>query len=280
MRFRDLIIVTKPGIIFGNVLATAAGWAVGGGRSVQQLLALVVGTSLVIAGACVVNNYLDRKLDVHMTRTAKRITATGILDGRVAALYAGILFTAGLAILLWGTNIIVVIIGVLGALLYDTAYTLSKPRTHHATLVGTIPGATPPLAGYVAATGHFDAVAWLLFAAMAAWQMPHFYAIALRRQKEYAKAGVPLLPIVKGQARTVLEMRVYGALFAVLSVWSARFAGLPSWSIIFIFALTLYWLVALAAPFSKGYAGRAFGRSLLVLLAWNVALFIAGLMAN
>ena len=63
-----------------------------------------------------------------MTRTAKRITATGILDGRVAALYAGILFTAGLAILLWGTNIIVVIIGVLGALLYDTAYTLSKAQ--------------------------------------------------------------------------------------------------------------------------------------------------------
>ena len=280
MRFKDLIIVTKPGIIFGNVLATAAGWAVGGGRSVQQLLALVVGTSLVIAGACVVNNYLDRKLDVHMTRTAKRITATGILNGRVAALYAGILFAAGLAILLWGTNITVVIIGVLGALLYDTAYTLSKPRTHHATLIGTIPGATPPLAGYVAATGHFDAVAWLLFAAMAAWQMPHFYAIALRRQKEYAKAGVPLLPIVKGQARTVLEMRVYGALFAVLSVWSARFAGLPSWSILLIFALTLYWLVALGAPFSKGYAGRAFGRSLLVLMGWNVVLFIAGLIAN
>ena len=75
-------------------------------------------------------------------------------------------------------------------------------------------------------------------------------------------------------------MRVYGALFAVLSVWSARFAGTAQLVDSINFALALYWLVALAARFLEGYAGRAFGRSLLVLLAWNVALFIAGLMAN
>ncbi len=278
MRFKDLIIVTKPGIIFGNVLAAAAGWAVGGSHSIHQFLALVFGTSLVIAGACVVNNYLDRQLDVHMTRTAKRATATGILKGGTAALYAATLFAAGIAILVIGTNLKVVLIGVLGAILYDTAYTLAKPKTHHATLIGAFPGATPPLAGYVAATGHFDMTAWLLFAAMAAWQMPHFYAIALRRQKEYGAAGVPVLPIVKGVARTLLEMHIYGVLFAALSIWASWQAGLPLWSATVIAALAGYWLQALLSPLSERYAGRAFGRSLLVLLGWNAVLFAAGLL--
>lgn len=281
MAVKDFLTVVKPGIVFGNAFAAVGGFFVGSPDEVRlsSLLGLTVGTVCVIAGSCVINNYLDRSLDARMRRTRKRPSVTGSIPVRMAMLYAGVLLAAGLLILLWKTNPLTAGIGALGALLYTIIYGYSKRKTHHGTFVGAFPGATPPLAGYVAATNQLDLGAWLVFAAMFAWQMPHFYAISIRRLEDYRAAGLPVLPAVKGLSRTVWEMRLYGLLFPLLCYWLAHegYAG-------FLFGATmilisLYWLLPMFSPNWRSEtiatAKEVFKRSLVVLLVFCIAMTLS-----
>lgn len=271
MTAKDFLYVSKPGIVFGNAFAAVGGFFIGSpdGLRFSGLLGLFVGTSAIIAGSCAINNYLDRDLDKRMTRTHKRPLVTGALSIRAALLYAFGMLAAGVAALLIFTNLRTALIGLVGAILYTLVYGYAKRRTPYATLIGAFPGAIPPFAGYVAATGRIDTGAWLLFFAMFAWQIPHFYAIAIRRLDEYQAAHVPVMPAVKGLARTVWEMRAAGIAFPLLCYFLAHqgYAGFMFGTAMVL--VSLYWLQPMFSPHWRAEtvatATEVFKRSLLVL---------------
>ena len=212
--------LTKPGIVYGNAIAAIAGFLLASinGFDVTLFAATIIGISLVIASSCVVNNYTDKSIDSKMGRTKKRALVTGYIPVRNALLFALVLGTLGFALLIGFTNWLTVAIGCIGVFSYLVLYAIAKRKSWHGTLVGTISGATPPVAGYVAVSNQIDAAALLLFLVMVFWQMAHFYAIAMFRATDYKAAGIPVLPIVKGMAATKMQIIIYIAAFAVAAM--------------------------------------------------------------
>jgi protoheme IX farnesyltransferase len=272
-RLRDYYWLTKPGIVWSNVMAASAGfllmsrWRTGW----WTLFATLIGTSLIIASACVINNYLDRGIDAKMERTKKRALPSGRIPVSAALTYAAVLGIVGFLVLGLWTNGRVVLIGAVGYFSYIVLYGIGKRRTVHGTLIGTISGATPPVAGYAAATGRLDGGALLLFLILVAWQMPHFYAIAMRRHDDYDAAGLPVLPVVKGMRRTKMEIIAYTGLFAIFVSLLSLFGYAGAAFVIVMGPLGLYWLWRGIEGFDreddKKWGGQMFGLSLLILLA-------------
>jgi protoheme IX farnesyltransferase len=203
--------LAKPGIIRGNLITAIAGFLLGarGHITLRSLIALAVGISLVIASGCVCNNYLDQAIDKKMKRTKKRALVAGTISPAHALVYAGILGALGVIILALFTNWLTTGLALIGLFFYVVLYTPLKPRSVHATLVGSVAGAVPIVAGYCAATNRFDLGALLLFLVLVMWQMPHFYAIAIYRYYDYFGAGLPVLPVKNGIAYTKKVMVLY-----------------------------------------------------------------------
>lgn len=216
--------LTKPGIIRGNAVTATGGFLLAskGNVNAANLLAMLLGMSLVIASACVFNNYIDRDIDAKMARTSKRAMVTKSIPVTNALIYAALLGVVGLLVLMLGTNALTAGLGVLGFVFYVFVYGIAKRRTVHGTLVGSISGAIPPVAGYTAAANRLDSAALLLFLILVCWQMPHFYAIAVYRLNDYKSADIPVLPLVKGIAQAKIQMLAYIFLFigacAVLTI--------------------------------------------------------------
>lgn len=165
--WRDFITVTKPGIIRSNLIAAFAGYWVASGWDVQygRLILTLLGTMLVMASACVFNNYFDRDLDMKMERTRERGLPTGRLKPTTVLIYGIGLGIAGLAVLFAFCGVLAGLFGIVGMFVYVVVYTLWLKRTSTwSTSVGAISGAMPPVIGYVAVTGTVDLGAWLLFA--------------------------------------------------------------------------------------------------------------------
>jgi protoheme IX farnesyltransferase len=212
--------LAKPGIIYGNLLALAAGFFIGStdGIDFPGLIGAALAVGLVIGSACVVNNYLDRDIDKVMARTKWRAFAKGSVPPAAGFAYAAVLGLAGFGALAVLTNGLTVLVGAIGYVDYVVLYGWSKRRTWHGTLIGSVSGSMPLVAGYTAVTGRFDSGALLLFLLMGFWQMPHFYAIAMRRIKDYKAAGVPVLPAVKGMTATKAQIIAYIAAFMIADV--------------------------------------------------------------
>lgn len=212
------MLLTKPGIILGNILTVLGGFFLGarGQISWLLLLATVIGLGLIIASSCVFNNYIDRNADAKMGRTKNRALATQSIPHKSAIVFAIILGLIGVFVLAF-TNMLALTIAIIGFLFYVILYSFSKYYTRYGTLIGSIAGAVPPVVGYTAASNQFDLGAFLLFVILVLWQMPHFYAIAIYRQKEYAKADIPVLPLVKGTRRTKIHMLFYCIAFLAIS---------------------------------------------------------------
>jgi heme o synthase len=206
--------LTKPGIIYGNVLTLIAGFLFASifhfeAVDLGLLAATVFGTALVIACGCVINNFLDRGIDQKMARTEKRALATATLSSRPAIIYGVVLGVMGFAVLALYTNILTVAVGAVGLFFYLVMYSIGKRRSVYGTIIGSVSGATPILAGYTAATNQLDAAAWLLFLIMVCWQMPHFYAIAMYRLKDYRAAGLPVWPVARGNQETKIQIAAF-----------------------------------------------------------------------
>ncbi|MEO7904989.1 MAG: heme o synthase, partial [Candidatus Saccharimonadales bacterium] len=243
------------------------------------LLSLTIGTTLVIAGACALNNYLDQDIDQLMQRTKKRVLVTGEVSSRGALIFAVMLAVIGIGILSLWTNLLFVWVGVAGFVTYVWLYgALSKRRSIHGTLVGSISGAMPILAGYVAVSGSIDTAAVLLFIMIFAWQFPEFYSIAIYRFKEYKAAGIPLLPIVKGVKRTKVEIAIYTTVFvaATLSLTPLGYTGYIYF--IVMAGLGLRWIILSARGFSTddddAWARKMFGFSMITILGLCVMLSV------
>ena len=223
--------LAKPRVLYGNVLTAAAGFLFASPKNVHWLLFLAVclGTTFVIGSACVLNNVLDRDIDTLMARTQKRATVTGGVGARNAVIYSAVLGLSGMAILVAWTNALVVVVGLGGFLAYVVLYgMLSKRMSIHGTLVGSISGAAPILGGYLGATNSFDAGAVIAFLMLFFWQLPAFYSIAIYRKAEYARAGVPVISVVRSIANTKVQILLYTAAFVTTSLLPQPF-GYTGW---------------------------------------------------
>jgi protoheme IX farnesyltransferase len=272
--------LTKPGIIYGNLMYLLAGFflasVVLGRFDGWLLVATVVGTSLIIAAGCVFNNYIDRGIDQKMVRTKKRALAKGSIPVGNALAYGAVLGLSGFAVLALFTNWLVVLIGAIGIVDYVFLYGYAKRRSVHGTLVGSISGAMPPVAGYCAVTGVFDMGALLLFLLLVAWQMPHFYAIAMYRHKDYAAAGIPVLPVKKGMKLSKVEIAAYVSLFTVAASLMTAFGYTGLIYLFVMAAVGLVWLYKAFQGFratdDEQWARGMFGFSLVVTLTVSVML--------
>ncbi len=202
-RIKNFVLVTKPGIVAGNLVSAAAGFflASKGRVDALALTATLIGISLVVASGGVFNNCVDRDLDRKMLRTRHRVLAQGRLKLPIAVSYATILAIAGLALLWAAANLLAVSIVLAGLVIYVGVYSLYlKGNSIYSPLIGSLAGAAPPLAGYCAVTGRFDLGAVILLAIFSLWQMPHCYAIAVFRLDDYTAAAIPVLPVKQGTA--------------------------------------------------------------------------------
>lgn len=269
--------LAKPGIIYSNLLTAAAGFFLASRYHVDWLLllALLIGLACVIASACVFNNVMDRRIDARMTRTSGRAMVTGAISKRAAMIYGIALGVIGILILLLHTNILTLLVAVAAGILYVALYTPLKKRSAYSALLGSIPGAAPPVAGYLAVTHHFDLAALLLFAILVLWQMPHFYAIAIYRIEEYREAGVPVFPIRKGMAQTKAHMLIYMIAFIVAALLLSAFGYTGTVYLVGMLIFGLAWLVMGLQGFGRKtndvkWARKVLLFSLIVIAAWSV----------
>jgi len=211
--------LAKPGIIYGNSLNLLAGFFLASGLTGHfyfwRLVAVLAGSACVIGAGCVYNNYIDRDIDTKMARTKKRAFATHTIPVAAGLTFGTILLAVGFAFLALWTNWPTVLVGAIGFFFYVVMYSIFKRASIHGTLVGSVSGAIPPVAGYTAVTGHFDAAAWILFMILVTWQMPHFYAIAMYRYQDYKHAGLPVWPVKKGMHSTKVQIAIWVALFTL-----------------------------------------------------------------
>lgn len=200
-KIKNYVLAAKPGIVCGNLISAAAGFLLASkGRIDGALLpATLIGISLVVASGCVFNNCVDRNLDRKMLRTCNRPLARGLISTKLAVTYATILSLAGVSLLWAATNLLAVFMVLAGLVIYVGVYSMYlKRRSVYSALIGSLAGATPPLAGYCAVTGRFDLGAVILLAVFSLWQMPHCYAIAVFRFDDYTAAAIPMLPVKEG----------------------------------------------------------------------------------
>ena len=272
--------LAKPGIIYGNLIAALAGFFLASKGSIKPgpLLTTLAGIAFVIGAACVCNNYIDRGIDARMNRTKKRATVTGTIAGRNVIAYAVTLAILGFAILAVYTNAITVILGAIAVVTYVVLYGIAKRTTSLGTIVGSIAGALPPAGGYTAVSGNFDAGAALLFLAIVFWQMPHFYAIAIYRLKDYTAAGLPVLPVKQGIAATKRQIIAYIVAFIIVSSLLTVYHYATVGYLIVMLALGGTWLVRSLRGYggsdAASWARKLFLFSLIVMLGWSITICI------
>jgi len=203
----DYWALTKPDVNVLIAITTVAGYCLGS-RAYLSLAWMgvvhtLVGTALVASGAATLNQWIERGLDAQMRRTARRPVASGRIEHGRARAFGTLLSLAGVAYLLAATGPLAALLATLTWLGYLFLYTPAKRRTPMCTLIGAVPGATPPLIGWAAARGRLDPEAWMLFAILFLWQLPHFMAIAWMYRDDYDRAGYRVLPAGEGRASFV-----------------------------------------------------------------------------
>ncbi|MGE7601635.1 heme o synthase [Peribacillus sp. NPDC097675] len=217
--------VVKTGIIKSNLIPMIAGlmlalytYQYSFVDNVWNIVFAFLGTAAVIAAAGAFNNIYDRDIDAIMARTKVRPTVTGAISIKKVLVAAISLLVIGL-ILLYVTSPLASLLGFLGVFFYVVPYTMwTKRHTIWNTEVGSISGAMPPLIGWASvAPDIWHPACWALFLIMVIWQMPHFYSIAIRKEKDYAAANIPMLPVVKSRKRTYIQTNFYLVLLVLSS---------------------------------------------------------------
>jgi heme o synthase len=277
---KSYAMMTKPGIIFGNALTTAAGFALASSHQIECGLFIItlLALSCVVASGCVINNFIDRTFDAKMPRTKNRALAQGSISNASALTFAAILAVIGASLLFFYTNVLTLIIGLTGLFIYTVLYSLLKLKTRYGTLIGSFAGAVPPLVGYVAVSNNLDLTAWILFTIVLLWQMPHFFAIAIFRLEEYKAALIPVLPLKKGVYRTKKEMLLYTIAFVAACPLLTAVGATGISYLVVMLLLGLGWLVLSYAGFStrqeRPWARKMFLFSLVVIVGFSLMIFI------
>lgn len=280
---RSYVQLLKPGITLSNSISALAGFLLAASVvafSWTALIGAIGGIALIIASACVMNNIMDRDIDKRMKRTAKRDVASGVISVPKALVFGAVLGLLGFGLILLWTNVLTFVLGAIAYVWYIFIYGWAKRNTPYSTLIGGVPGALPPMAGYVALVGHIDAAAILLFLILFVWQMPHFYAIAMFRRDDYASASLPVWSVRYGMKSTKQQILFFTILFAIASVMLTVFGYTGVVYTIGMLALSANWLFKGISLYNKvddvKWAKTMFGVSLLVLLATCLLIAVGG----
>lgn len=217
----EYIALTKPGIMALLLFTTLGGMLVAASAvpDVRLIITTLLGGWAMAGGANAYNCVYDRDIDAIMPRTRKRGTANGSISVRNGMLFASSLTLGGFLLLGFGANWIAALIGLAGNFYYSVLYTMVlKRRTSQNIVIGGAAGAMPPLVGWAAVTGSIAAPAWILFALIFYWTPPHFWSLALLKQGEYGRAGVPMLPNVSGEEETRKQIVLYSIMMVAVSL--------------------------------------------------------------
>jgi protoheme IX farnesyltransferase len=225
--FSDLIKARLTTLV---LLTTAVGFYIGEIGSINFILFFntLAATGLVAAGASALNQLLEREYDAKMRRTQDRPLPSGRLQPTTVAIFGGVGSVAGLIYLALAVNLLTSVLGAVTLVSYLFIYTPLKRVTWLNTAIGAIPGALPPLMGWTAARNELGGQGWALFAILAFWQMPHFFAIAWIYRDEYAKAGFVMLPNVDADGKRTGQQTVshtFALLIASLCPFIFKMAG-------------------------------------------------------
>ena len=215
----DYVTLTKPRVQLLLLLTTVTTMYVAGDPSASLVALTVVGGSMSAGGAAAVNHYWDRDIDAQMARTATRPVPSGRVAPRAALVYGLVLAALSFLLLATTVNLLAAFLALGGFLGYVFVYTIwLKRSTPQNIVIGGAAGAVPPLVGWAAVTGGLDPAALYLFAIVFYWTPPHFWALSLLMKDEYARVGVPMMPVVHGEAETRRQIVLYTTLLVVLTL--------------------------------------------------------------
>jgi protoheme IX farnesyltransferase len=277
---RSFLALTKPRVVSLIVFTAVIGMFLATPAMVplQVLLAGTLGIALVAGAAAAVNCLVEQRIDALMTRTRARPLPRGQVTALQTLAFAGIVGGAGLVILYQWVNALTMWLTLATFVGYAVVYTvILKPRTPQNIVIGGASGAMPPVLGWAAVTGEVSIGAMLLFLIIFAWTPPHFWSLALYRTEDYARAGVPMLPVTHGKRYTQLQVLLYTLiLFAVsLLPYAIRMSGLPYLlaalllgGIFVVYALRIYF------AYSDAVAQKTFRYSIVYLAFLFAALLV------
>lgn len=222
----DLVALTKPSITRMCLLMAVGGLALAPG-SVDWFTATaaILGVGLAVGGANAFNMWWERDTDGLMSRTRRRPLPAGRVSSATAFKFAAGLSLASVVVLALGTNVLTAVLAALSIASYVAVYTPLKYKTPAALIIGAVPGAAPPLLGWTAVTDSVDPPAIVLFAILLVWQLPHFLAIAIYRKEEYARAGIKVVPLVRGEAIAKIQAVAWALVLVPLTLLLVPIGG-------------------------------------------------------
>lgn len=279
-RARDYLILVKPTICLLIVFTALAGlWLAADGPPPAGLtLATLLGAGAAAAAGGVFNHYLDRDIDGRMERTRERPIPAGRVGPLEAVALGGGLLVFSVVWLATVVNLLAALLALSGFLVYVVVYTVwLKRRTPQNIVIGGIAGAIPPLIGWAAHTGQIGVPALLLFLVVFLWTPPHFWALALLARDEYQRAGIPMLPVVRGNEETARQILLYTVLLVASSFLLAPLAEAgPLYLAVaaLLGGLFLRRVLVLRRELSRRRAGETFGYSIVYLFGLCLALMV------
>jgi heme o synthase len=276
---RDLIALTKPRIISLLLVTTVAPMYVAGRPSAGLVVLVIIGGYLMAGGANAVNMYLDRDIDDKMARTRLRPLPSGRMQPTAVRAFGLLLSTAATYLFARYVNVLTAALALAGFYFYVFVYTRWLKRTTPQNIViGGAAGAFPPLVGWAAVTGRVDLAAIYLFLIIFYWTPPHFWALALLKQHDYGRAGIPMAPLVWGERETMDQMLWYTLLLVPLTLLPVAFGA---FGLVYLGAALVLGLVLLAGVVRvrrtaewRGPAWRLYKYSLLYLALLFAAMVV------
>jgi protoheme IX farnesyltransferase len=271
----DYFDMMKPRVQTLLLFTTITTMFVAGTPSIGLVALTCLGGALSAGGAGAINHWFDRDLDAVMVRTANRPVPAGRVAPRNALIFGILLGVSSFALLASTVNVLAAALSLTGLLGYVFVYTIwLKRRTPQNIVIGGAAGAVPPLVAWAATTGHLSGSALYLFAIVFYWTPPHFWALSLLMKDEYAKAGVPMMPVVRGEDETRFQIVLYT--FLLVAVTILPFAGGLFGAVYFISAIVLgAGFIALAVKLFRSRERRPALRLYLSSLAYLALLFAA-----
>jgi len=272
------VLLTKPGIILSVAFTGFAGMVLAsrGFPSLPLTAEALLSLLLSAAGAAIINNVLDSRIDVLMSRLNKRVDALAVIGEKAAVAIAFVFIAVSLFVSFYYLNVVNAALTIAAILSYALLYTLYLKRSSpYGTILGGLPGALPVLIGYAAVNPALGADAIILFTFMMLWQPPHFWALAQKYKIDYKKAGIPVMPVALGTKYTNVMIVLYSiSLFPLtLSLWFLGYCSIYYAIFAIISGLYFEYVIIKSALNNTGY-GKAFGASILYMLIIMAALIL------
>lgn len=278
--WRDYLELTKPNVVALMILTTVIGMflSVPGMVPLDVLILGNLGIAFCAGAAAVVNHVVDRQVDLKMARTFNRPVAKGRVQPLQAMFFASVLGVVGMAVLLIFINALTAWLTLASLIGYAVIYTLYLKRaTPQNIVIGGLAGAVPPLLGWTAVTGEVHGYALLLVLIIFAWTPPHFWALAVHRKEEYAKAEIPMLPVTHGEKYTKLHILLYTVIMIIVTVLPFV-TGMSGWlyllGALVLGAGFLYWAIVMMIGKNPNAGMDTFKYSIIYLMALFIIMLV------